>query len=186
MSGIPPPRMSAPVEGYSAPPKSKMPIGWLIVILVVGGCGGLTLVLSAILFPVFAQARRMGQSAGCMRNLQNISSSMYLYCTENDEHYPVADHWMDSLAKTGLRPRFFRCPSVGSLIKNTYGFAMNKEVSGKSQSQVKYGTPVVFDSVLLNRNAVSDLSTLPRIGRHRYKGKDVSHVLLVGGSVINR
>ena len=186
MSSIPPPRMSAPVEGLTLPPKRRIPLGWLLVLGIVGTCGGLTIILSAILFPVFAQARNARQNAMCMANLRSVSVAMNLYCTENNDHYPPRGKWMDALATVGIRSRSERCPTVGNLFKNRYGFAMNRDAAGKTQSQVRFGTPLVFDSTMLDRNATTDLTSLPTSGRHRYRGKPVNHILLVGGSVINR
>jgi prepilin-type N-terminal cleavage/methylation domain-containing protein/prepilin-type processing-associated H-X9-DG protein len=44
-------------------------------------------ILAAIMFPVFAQAREKGRSAGCLSNLRQLSQAALMYAQDNDERY---------------------------------------------------------------------------------------------------
>ncbi len=45
-------------------------------------------ILAAILFPVFAQARKSAQTITCLSNLRNLSLAFQLYATDNHSKYP--------------------------------------------------------------------------------------------------
>jgi len=46
-------------------------------------------ILAAILFPVFARARRTARAAGCQANLKQIGNSIKMYLSDWDETYPT-------------------------------------------------------------------------------------------------
>ena len=54
----------------------------LIVLAVLG-------ILAALLFPVFASARRHAQDAACIANLQQLSHAMTMYVSDYDGAYPL-------------------------------------------------------------------------------------------------
>src|SRR5437879_7509284 len=47
-------------------------------------------VLSAILFPVFAQAREKARQTSCLSNLKQIGTGYMLYVQDYDEQYPLS------------------------------------------------------------------------------------------------
>ncbi len=183
MSSAPPPRMSAPLEGPSSAPKRKTPTLLIIGIMLVGGCGVCAVLFAAILFPVFAEARKAAQSSRCMSNLRQIGISMEIYSGSNDDTLPIADKWMDAFSKAGGRPRQLHCPTVSNFRSSQYGFAFNKELSSKKTHQLDPSRELVFDSTLMSKNAVGSLSTLPLPGRHMRGGQTVNHILHMDGSV---
>jgi len=182
MASAPPPRMSSPLEGPAQPPKRSTPIGLIIAVAIVCSCGALIVIFAAILFPVFAQARRAAQSARCISNLRQLGASVNLYASDFDGHFPDPKNWMDEVSRIKSRPRF-RCPAVAG---SQYGFAFNKDLAGKKVSQVEPSHELIFDSNLLERNANSGLESLPSPGRHGFGGRAVNHILHVDGSVESR
>lgn len=87
--------------GYSAndqaPKQNNM--NWLWIVLGVGcGCSLLAMmVLAAILFPVFNQARNKGKSISCISNLRNLGTAMQMYVQDNDDKFPQADSWTERI-----------------------------------------------------------------------------------------
>ncbi len=59
-------------------------------------------ILAAILFPVFAQAKRAAQKTADLSNFSQIGKSIMLYAQDHDDHSMCTDHdhglhWFDSL-----------------------------------------------------------------------------------------
>jgi prepilin-type N-terminal cleavage/methylation domain-containing protein/prepilin-type processing-associated H-X9-DG protein len=48
-------------------------------------------ILSALLFPAFAEARRSGHRAACISNLHQLSAGLMLYSDDNDQVLPVCN-----------------------------------------------------------------------------------------------
>nr|CAA9213551.1 hypothetical protein AVDCRST_MAG63-103 [uncultured Armatimonadetes bacterium] len=83
-------------------------------------------VLTAILFPVFAQAREKARQASCASNLRQIGLALLQYVQDEDETLPVAWYgpnghlpsdpalgrykWMDALHPYVKADGLFRCP----------------------------------------------------------------------------
>ncbi|MDR3690626.1 MAG: hypothetical protein P4L46_14705 [Fimbriimonas sp.] len=154
------------------------------------GIGGAVVVglmfLGAILFPVFAQARRSALGNRCLSNMRRLNSAVTEYAADNDGAFPVANRWMDDLSLKSVRPRQLRCPAVGGVWNRRYGYAFNSELSSKRASALEKDVPVIFDSTLVGRNATSGLETLPKPGRHFAGSRAVNHVLMTDGSVTSK
>ena len=178
--------MSAPLEGNSSAPKRKTPTLLILGILLIGGCGICAILFAAILFPAFAEARKSAQGNRCMSNLKQIGVSMAIYSGSNDDRLPIANTWVDDMTKIGGRPRQLHCPSVGGLRSPDYGYAFNKDLSGKKVHQLEASRELIFDSTLLSKNAAGGLDTLPIPGRHIKGSKPMNHILHIDGSVESR
>jgi len=106
--------------------------------------------------------------AACLSNLKDIGQAMFLYASDHDFLYPPTT-WMDALkpvvrgGEDGLR-----CPAVPRDDKPVFGYAYSASQAGKFIvfANDPKTTPLVFDSTLLVRNAVGDLTTLPHPRRH--------------------
>lgn len=82
MGAVPPP----PIQPRTQPGKSNTT---LIVLLVVGiGMCLIVLVLAAILFPVFSQARVSAQRSVTMKQAADISRYLFIYAMDNDSRLP--------------------------------------------------------------------------------------------------
>jgi prepilin-type N-terminal cleavage/methylation domain-containing protein len=47
-------------------------------------------ILAAILFPVFARARAKAQQNNCLANIKELGLGVLMYCSDYDDHYPIA------------------------------------------------------------------------------------------------
>ncbi|BDI33146.1 hypothetical protein CCAX7_51970 [Capsulimonas corticalis] len=77
-------------------------------------------ILSAILFPVFAQAREKARSISCLSNLKQIGVAFLQYNQDSDEYFPglyqgnwnsSTGRWMDSIQPYIKSTQVFNCPS---------------------------------------------------------------------------
>src|SRR5438094_59921 len=71
-------------------------------------------ILAAILFPVFAQARDKARQAACLSNLRQIGGALAMYIQDNDEHLPNCCSFGRSATWTDLGADLTgRCFQVG-------------------------------------------------------------------------
>jgi prepilin-type processing-associated H-X9-DG protein len=165
-------------DRYSQQPKRTNTTS--VVLIVVGvvfficiaGIG----VLSAILYPVFKQAKQSATRAVCLSNVKQLSTSILMYSADFDDKLPAATTWMDSTLKitertsTRTKPRSqYRCPVVSQNKKeDEYGYAFNERVKGSMSSLGDpQNIPLVFDSINLKWNAYGAIDLLPNPSRHR-------------------
>lgn len=95
----------------------KRPGFTLIELLVVLGIIG---VMSALLFPVFAQARNSARRAACQSNLRQVGLAIQQYVQDNDGKYPLAGagsgasgYWWSDAIRPYLKNRqVLWCPSI--------------------------------------------------------------------------
>lgn len=179
MSMTPPPEH----EGASAPPKK---LSSRSLALVLGGIGCGLLILcgvfgAAVLLPVLAQARESAWTNGCMGNLRRLSTASLIYAADNDDHLPPPN-WMDSISfDLQGGERTYHCPKVRSQENGGFGYAFSSDAIGKRTPSfhVPATQPMIFDSTLLQRNAVGPISSSPVPTRHtrgRSKGNNVAYV----------
>jgi hypothetical protein len=168
------------------PKKPGMPVwGWVLI-----GCLGvpllLVLILAAILFPAFTQARNKEQekmrSSSCMANCREINLAILMYIQDHDEQFPPKEaKWMD-LTKPYIKTKSFitdpndpdiepkfHCPS---LPKEEYGYAINELVLGKNFIDIDdpKSTELIFESTVTVKNAISTPKSIAY--RHTYRGKE--------------
>jgi len=127
--------------------------------------------------------REQGRNVSCMQNLSRLGAGLSSYAADNDDRLPVADRWMDELQTAGTRDRNLHCPEVRSVNPGAFGYAFNKEMSGKKVSEVKPNTVALFDSTFLTRNATSGIESLPNPGRHKGRGKTSNNLIMLDGSM---
>jgi len=60
-------------------------------------------ILSAILFPVFAQAREKARQTGCINNLKQLGLAFMQYTQDYDERFPASDQYGSKWAYLSLR-----------------------------------------------------------------------------------
>lgn len=181
---IPPmPQQPAPNYQYAPPPppKQKFPV-WAIVLIGCGGCGVLGIVvLAAVMFPVFAQAREAARTASCSSNLKMMSTGVMMYAMDYDEKYPPATIWMDTLppyisSAGSQRPleKILRCPSATAKSAEAYGYAYNSALSRLSMEKLTepQSTPMIYDSHKTEKNATDKVQSAANPPRHTGRGHD--------------
>lgn len=160
--------------------KGSSPVLKIVLALFAGCCG--ILVLAAILFPVFARARGGTRKGSCMGNVRQLAHGLIEYTAGSDGMYPPGGKWMD-LADQHASPQYVHCPSVH--IAGEYGYAFNSSRAGKAHlvGLEPARTALVFDSTLMQKNAVSGLATLPKPGRHGGNEKHGNFIAFEDGHV---
>lgn len=145
---------------------------WLTIV----GCGVPILLLAAVvLFPVFAKSRS-GGGPGCMSRLRECNLACLSYASDHDDRLPPAPAWVDCAQDYARNSLVFVCPDVRMEHPGGYGYAMNFELSAKALKDVPKPSesPLLFDSVLLARNATSGFYGFPDPPRHR--GNNVAYL----------
>lgn len=129
-----------------------------LLVLVIVGLG------AAILFPIFVQPREGdGHRTNVLSNCKQISLAIMMYASDYDEHLPPSDKWIDSTYDYVKNDSVYRDPTVKDRKDDEYGFAFYEPVSLADLDAITNDgeVPMVFQSVLMGKNAHSDLSSLP-------------------------
>jgi prepilin-type processing-associated H-X9-DG protein len=144
---------------------------WAIVLIVLAGCGAVSVVLiailAAILFPVFAQARESARRVSCMSNQRRIANALLTYAADRGR-FPAAATWQQDIApylKDG--PPVFVCPSRRQVPN---GYAYNSVVAGRDPDSIANPSalPLVFESSVGTPNAADRVQSF--VTPHRDRG----------------
>ncbi|RYG33313.1 hypothetical protein EON81_18450 [bacterium] len=111
MPGAPPiaPPMSAPVS-QPAPASSNKNTLWIILAVLVGVCGCGTVILAAILLPVFSQAKMAAKRTAGLSSMKELSLGVLMYMGDADDRFPPV---MDSaLSMKPMVEPYVKDPSV--------------------------------------------------------------------------
>ena len=135
--------------------------------LAVCGCGGVV-VLAAVLFPVFSQARLAATKAQALSNMKQSSLALVMYTADYDDRLPVAAHWTDLVLPYTKNEDVFKAAYFKHKDPKAYGVAFRKSLSRKETALISdlNAWAMVFDSTILSRNAASELDTLPSPERY--------------------
>ena len=147
-------------DGKSPRPAFGWPAALISVLLVFVG--------ATILYPVFTGGGIIDHKYSALSNAKQLALANLLYATDYDEHLPSAENWMDALELYTKNEWAFRDPDIKDRKDDEYGYAFFKPLSCVDTRTVldPDQVPLVFQSVLMLRNARSDLSTLPAIPRN--------------------
>lgn len=138
------------------------PIAVVFVIWVLG---------SATFGPLVISARLAKGNTACLVNLKALSLSMHIYMASSDDVFPPADRW-STLIGHDEPPR---CPFA----KSPYSYAMNRNLSGVSATQIAepHRTVLIFEMDAQTPNASgTEVDVVDRHGRR-------PQAALVDGSV---
>jgi hypothetical protein len=139
-------------------------------------CCGLPGLIGYSVHSFFSGGKHNIQEALCLQNLRAVANAQAMYSLDNSGHLPPAE-WMDAtLPYLKENVGAIGCPRARDKKKEEYGYAMNEKVVGTTMASLGdlNKTPLVFDSTLLQRNAVGSTSTFPDPGRHRREEGDES------------
>jgi hypothetical protein len=116
-----------------------------------------------------------GESEKCRSRLASVARALRAYSEDNDGRLPPGSRWVDAVWPYGSKKdpageseSVFRCPTISKLRTGEYGYALYVAAAGTrlAELETREGVPLVFDSTALDRNAVSDASSLPNPPRH--------------------
>jgi hypothetical protein len=95
--------------------------------------------------------------------LKQVGLGFIMYSGDFDEVLPpVASRWMDIVGPYIRSDEVLHCPEVKS--RKDYGYAAAASLAGRKMPADS--EPMAFDSTEFGRSSWSDLSTVPRPGRH--------------------
>jgi len=127
----------------------------------------ISVLVGSVFFPVFVASGPPAVRTVCLSNVKQLALGFVMYAIDSDDRLPAGSGWMDSLKPYEKSDQVWRCPVLRS--PDEYGYAMRERLSGANTDKIKKpeSQPLVFDSVLLGRNAVSDRVLDPGFTRHR-------------------
>jgi hypothetical protein len=125
-------------------------------------------VFAWLLYPLLIPARPEIHRWTCFSRVKGCVQAQMLYADEHDERLPPATAWMDACLPIAKSDYDFVCPQARDADPEAFGLAMNVAFSsgGWLDGPDPSRAPLVFDSVLLARNACSGFSGLPDPPRH--------------------
>ncbi|MBC8065234.1 MAG: hypothetical protein H7Y17_10415 [Chlorobia bacterium] len=145
------------------PQKSNNVVLWVVLgVVAVCGCGGVV-VLAAILFPVFSQAKLAAKQSQSLSNVKQSSLAAIMYASDYDEKMPPAEKWIDLTEVYARNPAIYHSPASEGPPNERYGYAFRAELSRKDTKKIldPQRWAMIFDSTKTGRNAVGGLDTLP-------------------------
>lgn len=109
---------------------------------------GIALALALVLTPVFHHARQKARQTTCLSNLKQQGLALPIYAVDNDDAFPPAHRWADTLH---LPDTTFRCPES----KAPFGFAFASAAQTLPEKMLhRIDTPVIYEGDVTVRNAV--------------------------------
>jgi hypothetical protein len=177
-----PPTYVPPPEQTPAPKRSNTVL-WVVLILGVGAmCVGLV-ILAAILFPVFSQARLSAQRTACLSNVKQASLSLLMYASDNNDRFPLAREWMDRGISYSRSEESYKCPIVAASNPSGFGFGMNAQLGNLSMIGLSdpHELVLLFESGRVDRNFSGGMGDVVRPGRHGAGSKGSNFGFADGG-----
>jgi hypothetical protein len=122
-----------------------------------------------ILLPLLSIFTEGEPKVPCLSNLKQSMIAQVMYGVDHDDRLSPATRWMDACLPYAKHDDLFACPYARRADPRAYGHAMNFALSAASQEDEPdpIDTIVLFDSVLLARNACSGFYGLPDPPRHK-------------------
>jgi prepilin-type processing-associated H-X9-DG protein len=135
------------------------------------------IILAAILFPVFSQAREKARAASCLSNQKQMALGVLMYTQDYDEKLPGSGHWMNDIesylrgggSETSASPfPVEHCPTASMRNDSIFGYAYDSRLNHKEMSSIASprSTDMTYDSSSLAKNASDPFTSLPAPGRH--------------------
>ena len=160
----PPAYPQMPPEPQAVPPKKSNTVLWVVLILGVGGLCFVVIVMAAILFPVFSQARLSAQRTSCLSSTKQWAFANIMYAADFDDRFPMAKGWMDQFE--------VHTPGSPLVVKEfggqAQGYGFNDSMASLPMAKVKEPerTILIFESADTARNAHGGEKDRAIPGRH--------------------
>lgn len=163
MAEIPPISMPDPAQ---FPPKRSNTLIWVLLIVGVGAMCIVLLIVAAILFPVFAQARLAAQKTACLSNVKQLGIGHLMYASDFDDRNAPAEGWNRSIMPYVKAEQTFTCPLLKE--EGGSGYAMNQALGGFDGKKLKAvdQTILLFESRDTTLGATGGEGDLCLPGRH--------------------
>lgn len=118
-------------------------------------------ILPAVLFPVFSQARDQARKTTCMANVKQLNLGLMMYVQDFDEVSPPAAKWSDAIFGYIKAPLIFNCPAHSTTLP---GYALNRQVDRISMASVAMpsAVPTLFDAQVSALNALGGQESIDR------------------------
>ena len=97
---------------------------------------------AALLLPALAKAKNKATAIRCMNNMRQLSLAARLYADDNQEWFPSATNWCDTLHKYAGTPKSFRCP-LGDQSQRCH-YAFNAQLAGVELSKIEFPVQTVL------------------------------------------
>lgn len=145
-------------------------------------------VVSAVLFPIFAQRKSDGPTPD-LSDMKQLAIGLIMYGADWDDRMPPAESWFDRVNLYIQNEAVAVCDGLDEPGPGQFGHALHRPMAAARLDTLEHPerTVLVLDSMDLSRNAVSDLSQLPRPGRNEGRNTIAyadSHVRYIGIGVL--
>lgn len=151
------------------PVRKNNTVLWVLLILGVGAlCVG-GVILTAILFPVFSQARLAATRTNCLTNIKQVGLAHIIYSAEFDDKLPLGPDWHQAVAKYQTDEAAFHCPvAAKDHGPESFGYGFNEGLAGAGLVAVGTAqrTILIFESQDLSASFVGGESDLANPARH--------------------
>ncbi len=106
---------------------------------------GLLALIVAAVGPSGLNTLSVARKALCSSNIRNIALSLQMYAADNDERFPPAETWCDSIMDYARNPEIFVCSEAPHL---PCGYAFNSALSSLALDELAdpSNTVLIFDS----------------------------------------
>ena len=152
-----------------------------VTILEIFVCLAISLILFAVLFPMFGGQPRHSHASACMSGMKQQNFGLVMYRSDYDEWMPLPGGWVRELYPYTKNIGIFRCYEVTKQDPSGYGYALNDLTCGRSLAKEPHPESVIdlFESSNWSINAHDALASIAKPGRHaglNYYGYVDGHV----------
>jgi hypothetical protein len=123
------------------------------------------LIIAAILMPVSGGSHQ-SLKVRCLSNLKQLTLSCLIYANDYDDRMPIATTWSNGVEHYTKSSSVFHDPE--GVPDGGYGYGFRLKASSVKESA--FGDPpnfiLMFDSTIADKNAHSELWSMPTPGRH--------------------
>jgi hypothetical protein len=140
----PPPDYDLTLSEKARSRRNTTTIVLIVLASTVGVCLLFTVVLAAILFPVFSSARVKAREVACASNVKQLSLGVLMYSQDYDERLPPATTWGTMTMPYVKNTQVHYCPER----PGTFSYAYNQKLNLRPLEKVSdpMGAPMLYDS----------------------------------------
>ncbi|MDR3689613.1 MAG: DUF1559 domain-containing protein [Fimbriimonas sp.] len=147
---------------------------WIFLAVLIG-------VTYSVLYPIWKSARPAAPRTVCLSNLKQLALAALMYSNDADDRFPPADRWMDVVES--YRTHEDVSHDVEGVPLRGFGYAFRERLWSVDASELQNSNrlALIFDSDLTDRNAHSELWSIPQVGRHASSDGRVDNIAFADG-----